>query len=347
MGLFESSRDRSKRAREVYQICLFGTALGAILLLLVFLWNDAAFASSRKQSMPGSDAPNFPKPRVVRRGKAKNTFGTIYHNELMSYYGLNSARPETFAKLLGTLQDMEQANINTVLFSINWDFFEPEEDKPNWDYLNALVGTACNYTVLEVSLAFDMLHAPSWLLQKYPDSFSMDAEGRNYTTQLSWYHPAANARGLDMLHLMATHLASNFSDCVFSMQPVYNNEDEAKFTQEYDAFQDYSPPALAAFRAWLRTRRPDLADINSRWGSEWGGWEEVRPPAVLAGNSVGVETSARWVLGGGGEEERRGGGEVKWTRDWDGQWVASILSYPSTRPLTTHFTTWPPGIGTR
>ena len=72
--------------------------------------------------------------------------------------------------------------------------------------------------------------------------------------------------------------------------------------------QDYSAPALSAFRGWLRSRRPRIEDLNMRWGTTFASWEELTPPVLEAGSFPGVDMSPRWVwrgAGGGGSTYRR------------------------------------------
>lgn len=40
---------------------------------------------------------------------------------------------------------------------------------------------------------------------------------------------------------------------------------------------DLSPPALAAFRAWLRLQYGTLAAVNAQWGTSFPTWDAVRP----------------------------------------------------------------------
>jgi len=44
----------------------------------------------------------------------------------------------------------------------------------------------------------------------------------------------------------------------------------------------YSQAALAAFRARLRGKYTDIADLNHKWGTQYASFEEVRPPALLS-----------------------------------------------------------------
>lgn len=44
---------------------------------------------------------------------------------------------------------------------------------------------------------------------------------------------------------------------------------------------DYHPMAFSAFRDWLRLKYNSISNLNSNWGSEFGGWEKVKPPTPI------------------------------------------------------------------
>lgn len=58
----------------------------------------------------------------------------------------------------------------------------------------------------------------------------------------------------------------------------YNLGDETGIADLSAAWDfDRSPPALAAFRAWLRTRYPSLAALNAEWSTAFPAWDSVMP----------------------------------------------------------------------
>ncbi|KXZ41551.1 hypothetical protein GPECTOR_399g226 [Gonium pectorale] len=196
-------------------------------------------------------------------------------------------------QLVRTLQQMEATAFTTVVFSAAWSFTEPEEGRPRIEYINWLLDAACKNTQLKVDLILDMMEAPMWIWQRYPDAAAYDTDGRNYTRP-SWFHPLTGDAIRRHLEAVSLHLAQNYPGCAVAIQPVFNNEYEAKYTQEHDAFQDYSPYALAAFREWLRVRSPGgVAMLNARWGTDFRSWDEVRPPVLHNGDN-GVDFSARY-----------------------------------------------------
>jgi hypothetical protein len=57
---------------------------------------------------------------------------------------------------------------------------------------------------------------------------------------------------------------------------------------------DTSPPALAAFRAWLRGQYADVAALNAEWGSAFPDWDAVRPEGTTAAMARGDGNFAAW-----------------------------------------------------
>ncbi|PNH04709.1 hypothetical protein TSOC_009088 [Tetrabaena socialis] len=142
-------------------------------------------------------------------------------------------------------------------------------------------------------MILDLVAAPQWLWDRYYDARAFDSDGRNYT-RLSWFHPLGGEAARAFLGKAAAHLAQAYPGCIQAIQPVYNNAYEAKFTQEHDAFQDYSPYALLAYREWLSAKRPHVELVNMRWGTGFKSWGEVVPPKLHSGNFIGADFSARY-----------------------------------------------------
>ncbi len=82
-----------------------------------------------------------------------------------------------------------------------------------------------------MDLVVDLRSAPDWVFQKYPGCFSVDSTGRKYEKALSMFHKEANVAALGFLRNVSEHLAKKFEGCMVGIQPTYNNEYEAKFTQ--------------------------------------------------------------------------------------------------------------------
>ncbi|KAG2429362.1 hypothetical protein HXX76_011128 [Chlamydomonas incerta] len=229
--------------------------------------------------------------RYVRTTEVGDIFGTLFHSELVGIIKVQDAGGGS--RLLGTLQSMQAAGVKTVMFSLEWGWAERSEGQFNWAHVDLLAGTVCNSTTLKMAMIVDVLRAPAWLFVKWPHSRSFDAHGRNYS-HMSWYHAGANEVALDRLRQVATRLSGKWGSCAVAIQPAYNNEYEAKFTQEHDAYQDYNPHGLGIFRDWVQKRQPSLAAVNNRWGTKFARWEEVAPPKLYSGLIMGPDDSARF-----------------------------------------------------
>ncbi|KAG2425720.1 hypothetical protein HXX76_013562 [Chlamydomonas incerta] len=185
------------------------------------------------------------------------------------------------------------AGLTSVMFSSPWSWFELEQGSIRFDYLDWVAESACSNTGLKVAFLLDMVRAPAWVFKQWPDARAADSHGRKYEL-LSWFHADARKAALQVVSEVTKHLMDTHRDCVVAVQPVFNNEYEARYTQEHDCYQDYSAPAMTAFRTWLRSRRPRIEDMNARWGSAFGSWEELTPPVLEAGSFTGVDMSPRY-----------------------------------------------------
>ena len=59
---------------------------------------------------------------------------------------------------------------------------------------------------------------------------------------------------------------------------LYNIRDEPSVTQSANPFDyDFSPPALAGFREWLKKQYGTLEALNAGWETQFAAWEEVVP----------------------------------------------------------------------
>eukprot|EP00198_Chlamydomonas_reinhardtii_P013104 XP_001702441.1 predicted protein [Chlamydomonas reinhardtii] len=204
---------------------------------------------------------------------------TIFHSELIDLFGLHKGGPEPVDQLLVTLRQLQAARIRTVMFSISWAWLEPAQGQLRWGYLEDVVGSACSHTELKVTLIVDLMRAPDWLFVLHPGAAVLDAGGRNYS-HLSWFHSAANEVALGSLRQVVEGLSAKYEGCISGVQPVYNNEYEAKYTQEFDSYQDYNAAALASYRSLMRTRvGGDLGRLNARWETQFSSfwdWQQFR-----------------------------------------------------------------------
>ncbi|GIL82297.1 hypothetical protein Vretimale_7259 [Volvox reticuliferus] len=293
------STPKRRNGRGICQSPILLTGICIILLAVVLLVLSQSYLSPSRLSRLKAKLHITGFNGIRRFGPHKQhvsneRFATLFHLELAERFNMAQGRDNAhFDELIATLRSMESVGITTVVFSSPWGFLQPTVGPINFDYLDLLVSSACQNTRLKVAFIFDLVRAPQWVFEKWPNAKAADSHNRQYNL-LSWFHPEANQLALEVLKEVVTHLATSHAGCVTSVQPAFNNEYEAKYTQEHDCFQDYSTSALTAYRQWLQARRPQLADLNKRWGTNVQYWEDVAPPMLEAGSVMGPDLKLRY-----------------------------------------------------
>jgi Beta-galactosidase len=80
-------------------------------------------------------------------------------------------------------------------------------------------------------------------------------------------------------------------------RPLYYNLADETGIADLAAYWDFdfSAPALAAMRRWLRTQYPDLAALNREWGAHFARWDDVVPPTTDVAMRRKDENFAAWA----------------------------------------------------
>ncbi|GIM09855.1 hypothetical protein Vretimale_13659 [Volvox reticuliferus] len=238
-------------------------------------------------------ARGAPRPTTTNSTAGPERFASLFHSELVQRFGFTK-RGNVAPDLIATLKNMESLGITTVMFSSPWDWLQPaEKGATRFQLLDALANATCKNTKLKVAFILDMVRAPEWVFNKWPDAKAVDSHMKSYKL-LSWFHPSSNKLAIAILVEIVTLLANKHPGCVTAVQPVYSNEYEARYSQENDCFQDYSQNAILSFQQWLQARSPDLDDLNGRWGTNFTSWETVTPPLLEAGSFMGADITPRY-----------------------------------------------------
>ncbi|GLI63535.1 hypothetical protein VaNZ11_006523 [Volvox africanus] len=297
MPLLNTPKRRNSRGICQSPILLTGSfivTLAVMLLVLSQSYLSPSRLSRLKSKFHLTDFHVVEKLGLQKQHVRMERFATLFHLELAERFNLTQGRDNTrLDELVATLLSMESVGITTVVFSSPWEFLQSTDGPVNFDYLDLLVSSACQNTRLKVAFIFDLVRAPQWVFERWPAAKAADSHNRQYNL-LSWFHPEAYQLALEVLKMVVTHLAMSHAGCVSSVQPAFNNEYEAKYTQEHDCFQDYSTPALTAYRQWLQARQPQLADLNKRWGTNVQYWDDVAPPVLEAGSVMAPDLKTRY-----------------------------------------------------
>ncbi|GIL67149.1 hypothetical protein Vafri_20584 [Volvox africanus] len=297
MPLLNTPKRRSGRGICQSPILLSGifiVTLAVVLLVLSQTYLSPSRLSRLKAKLHIMDFNGIRKLGPQKQHVRSERFATLFHLELAERFNMTQGHANArLDELVATLLSMESVGITTVVFSSPWEFIQPTDGPINFNYLDLLVSSACQNTRLKVAFIFDLVRAPQWVFARWPVAKAADSHNRQYNL-LSWFHPEANQLALEVLKSVVTHLTASNTGCVTSVQPAFNNEYEAKYTQEHDCFQDYSVPALTAYRQWLQVRLPQLVDLNERWGTNVQYWDDVAPPVLEAGSVMGPDLKTRY-----------------------------------------------------
>jgi hypothetical protein len=80
-------------------------------------------------------------------------------------------------------------------------------------------------------------------------------------------------------------------------RPLFYNLGDEAGVADLAAFWDFdfSEHSLAAMRDWLKERYGSLTALNQEWGTEFGGWEQVKPMTTQEAMQRSDQNFAAWA----------------------------------------------------
>jgi len=246
---------------------------------------------------------------VSRPAQPMLTYVTLWKDQ-MKPWGLDpDANPDA---LSAWLDQARGAGVSHVMISASWADVEPKEGAFDLAPLLRLIGKIGQKGLLSM-VVLDAFRGPQWLFERHPDARPLgggppehpcNKRIRGFTT---FAHTEAFAYALRFVSTTVQEINSALGpSAVHSFQPNFNNELEARYTQECDIFLDYSPTTIAAYRQWLRAQNSDASYWSRRWGTQRGPksgllwseeeqdwrWDTIKPPNVFGDTtqSVGLPT---------------------------------------------------------
>ena len=186
---------------------------------------------------------------VSRPAQPMLTYVTLWKDQ-MKPWGLDpDANPDA---LSAWLDQARGAGVSHVMISASWADVEPKEGAFDLAPLLRLIGKIGQKGLLSM-VVLDAFRGPQWLFERHPDARPLgggppehpcNKRIRGFTT---FAHTEAFAYALRFVSTTVQEINSALGpSAVHSFQPNFNNELEARYTQECDIFLDYSPTTIAA-----------------------------------------------------------------------------------------------------
>ncbi len=90
-----------------------------------------------------------PSEATEAKTTTPRTFETIFQGELQLIFKLQVGG-DAYNKLITTLKQMEATGLDTVVHSLSWEYFNPDENTLRWEWVDKLLSCACGNTNLKV-----------------------------------------------------------------------------------------------------------------------------------------------------------------------------------------------------
>jgi beta-galactosidase len=158
-----------------------------------------------------------------------------------------------------------------------WSRLEPDPGELSFDWLDRAVGVLAG-AGLKVILGTPTATPPKWLLDRYPDIYPVDVQGRRRGFGSRRHYCFSSKSYRRETERIVTLLAERYGD----------NEAVAAWQTDneygcHDTVRSYSQDALGAFRRWLEERYGTVEALNEAWWNvfwsmEYRSFDEIELP---------------------------------------------------------------------
>ena len=186
------------------------------------------------------------------------------------------------------LRRMHELGFNHVKFWVQWRWSHRAPERFYFEDTDRLMDLAHRYGLsVTLNTIFDV--APSWVLNAFPDSFPVTADGQSVYPRTYCFRQIGGFPGPCLSHPEAAQARMLFLKTVverYANHPAMGmwdvwNEPEQNFTYRAPVVEKltcYCAHCRAGFIQWLEEHYVSLEALNAIWGRCYESWEDVELP---------------------------------------------------------------------
>jgi beta-galactosidase len=175
-------------------------------------------------------------------------------------------------------KDMVNSGLSWVrIGEFSWSRIEPEENVHNFEWLDRAISVLGN-AGLEVVMSTPTAAPPRWVVDKWPDMFIVDIEGRvrkfGSRRHYCFSHKGYLKESLRITEIVAKRYGSNPYIKAWQLDNEYGC---------HNTTTSYSTSALKAFKEWIERKYKSINQLNETWKNvfwsmEYNNFEQVELP---------------------------------------------------------------------
>jgi len=175
---------------------------------------------------------------------------------------------------------MAEAGFNIVrLAEFAWAKMEPTEGRYDFQWLDRVISILHERNI-KVVLGTPTASPPPWLMEKHPEIFMVNRNGRRATYGNRRQYCPSNPVYHDYSRRIVTCMAEHYADHPALVGWQIDNE---------FGMRCYCPVSARAFQEWLRQRYGSLDKLNEKWGTVfWShvytAWSQIPVPLKTSGS---------------------------------------------------------------
>jgi beta-galactosidase len=171
-----------------------------------------------------------------------------------------------------------------------WSRLEPRPGVLAFDWLERALNTLGN-AGLKVVLGTPTATPPKWLLDRYPDIYPVDAQGRRRgfgsRRHYSFNSPSYRRESERIVTLLAQRFGNHPAVAAWQTDNEYGC---------HDTVRSYGPHDLREFRAWLKRRYKTVEALNAAWWNAFWSMEVTSFEEIELPNLTVTEANPSHVL---------------------------------------------------